>query len=59
MVDLIERKRPSIRQLVERLDEARGIRMMAGPPEKIAKNTQTWFEPGAADEFNVMPPFPI
>ena len=31
--------------------------MIAGPPEKIADNIQTWFESGAADGFNVMPPW--
>ena len=31
--------------------------MIAGPPEKIADNIQTWFENGAADGFNVMPPW--
>ena len=31
--------------------------MIAGPPEQIADNIQTWFENGAADGFNVMPPW--
>ena len=31
--------------------------MIAGTPEKIADNIQTWFENGAADGFNVMPPW--
>jgi hypothetical protein len=31
--------------------------VIAGPPEKIADNIQTWFENGAADGFNVMPPW--
>ena len=26
-------------------------------PERIADSIQTWFESGAADGFNVMPPF--
>jgi hypothetical protein len=31
--------------------------VIAGLPEKIADNIQTWFENGAADGFNVMPPW--
>jgi alkanesulfonate monooxygenase len=29
---------------------------VVGTPEKIADEIQTWFENGAADGFNVMPP---
>ncbi|MGY3146739.1 alkanesulfonate monooxygenase SsuD/methylene tetrahydromethanopterin reductase-like flavin-dependent oxidoreductase (luciferase family) [Bradyrhizobium sp. USDA 3397] len=42
---------------MQRLAGARGHWVIAGPPEKIADNIQTWFENGAADGFNVMPPF--
>jgi FMN-dependent oxidoreductase (nitrilotriacetate monooxygenase family) len=57
VVDIVDREQPTIRQLVQRLAGARGHRGIAGPPEKIADNIQTWFESGAADGFNVMPPW--
>jgi FMN-dependent oxidoreductase (nitrilotriacetate monooxygenase family) len=57
VVDIVDRERPTIRQLVQRLAGARGHWVIAGPPEKIADNIQTWFESGAADGFNVMPPW--
>ena len=36
---------------------ARGHRVVAGTPEQVADEMQTWFESGAADGFNVMPPW--
>jgi FMN-dependent oxidoreductase (nitrilotriacetate monooxygenase family) len=57
VVDIVDREQPTIRQLVQRLAGARGHWVIAGPPEKIADNIQTWFENGAADGFNVMPPW--
>ncbi|MCA1454416.1 LLM class flavin-dependent oxidoreductase [Bradyrhizobium sp. BRP22] len=57
VVDIVDREKPTIRQLVQRLAGARGHWVIAGPPEKIADNIQTWFEKGAADGFNVMPPW--
>jgi FMN-dependent oxidoreductase (nitrilotriacetate monooxygenase family) len=57
VVDVVDRERPTIRQLVQRLAGARGHWVIAGPPEKLADNIQTWFENGAADGFNVMPPW--
>lgn len=29
---------------------------LSGPPEQIADQLQEWFEQGAADGFNIMPP---
>jgi FMN-dependent oxidoreductase (nitrilotriacetate monooxygenase family) len=57
VVDIVDREQPTIRQLVQRLAGARGHWVIAGPPEKIADSIQTWFENGAADGFNVMPPW--
>lgn len=57
VVDIVDREKPTIRQLVQRLAGARGHWVIAGTPEKIADNIQTWFEGGAADGFNVMPPW--
>jgi alkanesulfonate monooxygenase SsuD/methylene tetrahydromethanopterin reductase-like flavin-dependent oxidoreductase (luciferase family) len=57
VVDIVDREKPTIRQLVQRLAGARGYWVIARPPEKIADNIQTWFENGGADGFNVMPPW--
>jgi FMN-dependent oxidoreductase (nitrilotriacetate monooxygenase family) len=57
VIDIVDREQPTIRQLVQRLAGARGHWVIAGPPEKIADNIQAWFENGAADGFNVMPPW--
>ncbi|MET4261505.1 alkanesulfonate monooxygenase SsuD/methylene tetrahydromethanopterin reductase-like flavin-dependent oxidoreductase (luciferase family) [Bradyrhizobium sp. S3.12.5] len=57
VIDIVDREKPTIRQLVQRLAGARGHWAIAGPPEKIADRIQSWFENGAADGFNVMPPW--
>ncbi|WP_037606278.1 LLM class flavin-dependent oxidoreductase [Streptacidiphilus rugosus] len=46
----------TLRQLVARLGGGRGHRVYAGTPEQIADQLQEWFEQGAADGFNIMPP---
>ena len=56
ILDIIERERLTPRQLLRRLAGARGHWVTAGTPEQIADRIQTWFEQGAADGFNVMPP---
>lgn len=57
VLDIVDREQPSIRQLLQRLAGGRGHWVIAGTPEQIADNIQTWFENGAADGFNVMPPW--
>jgi alkanesulfonate monooxygenase SsuD/methylene tetrahydromethanopterin reductase-like flavin-dependent oxidoreductase (luciferase family) len=57
ILDIIDRERPTVRRLLHRLAGARGHRVVAGTPEKIADQIQRWFENGAADGFNVMPPW--
>ncbi|MER8840938.1 LLM class flavin-dependent oxidoreductase [Mesorhizobium sp. M0913] len=57
VLDIIERENPTIRQLLHRLAGARGHWVQAGTPEQIADNIQDWFHNGAADGFNVMPPY--
>jgi len=56
IVDIIEREKPTIRQLMHKLAGARGHWVVAGTPEQIADKIQLWFENGAADGFNIMPP---
>ncbi|PZX07034.1 FMN-dependent oxidoreductase (nitrilotriacetate monooxygenase family) [Psychrobacillus insolitus] len=54
--DLADRDGLSIRQLYQHIAGARGHREIIGTPEQIADQLQEWFENGAADGFNVMPP---
>ncbi|GAA2434109.1 LLM class flavin-dependent oxidoreductase [Streptomyces macrosporus] len=57
VLDIIDRERPTVRQLLHRLAGARGHRVVVGTPEQIADQLQEWFVSGAADGFNVMPPW--
>jgi FMN-dependent oxidoreductase (nitrilotriacetate monooxygenase family) len=56
VVALVAKQHPTLRQLLAKLAGARGHFTVAGPPEKIADIMQDWFESGAADGFNLMPP---
>jgi len=56
IVGLVRREKPTLRQLLASLAGARGHYTAAGTPEQIADLMQGWFEEGAADGFNVMPP---
>ncbi|MBP2707723.1 LLM class flavin-dependent oxidoreductase [Microbispora sp. RL4-1S] len=56
VVDLARRDDLTVRQLLVRLAGGRGHRVVAGTPEQIADEIQEWFENGAADGFNIMPP---
>ena len=56
IVGLVRREKPTLRQLLSRLAGARGHYTAAGTPEQIADLMESWFEDGAADGFNVMPP---
>jgi FMN-dependent oxidoreductase (nitrilotriacetate monooxygenase family) len=56
IVDLVRRERPTLRQLLAGLAGARGHFTFAGTPEQVADLMIDWFEDGAADGFNVMPP---
>jgi len=46
----------TLRQLLKRLAGARGHFAIAGTPEQVADTIEDWFNTGAADGFNVMPP---
>jgi N-acetyl-S-(2-succino)cysteine monooxygenase len=45
-----------VRELLVRLGGGRGHRTFTGTPEQIANTLEEWFNAGAADGFNVMPP---
>jgi FMN-dependent oxidoreductase (nitrilotriacetate monooxygenase family) len=57
IVDLARRDALTIRQILLRLGGGRGHRVVAGTPVQIADQLELWFRSGAADGFNVMPPF--
>ncbi|MFT4267240.1 MAG: LLM class flavin-dependent oxidoreductase [Xenophilus sp.] len=56
VLELARRERFTVRQLYEYLAGARGHWVVVGTPGHIADQIQSWFENGAADGFNVMPP---
>jgi alkanesulfonate monooxygenase SsuD/methylene tetrahydromethanopterin reductase-like flavin-dependent oxidoreductase (luciferase family) len=55
-VGLVRREKFTLRQLLAYLAGARGHYTTAGTPEQIADLIEDWFDDGAADGFNVMPP---
>ncbi len=46
----------TVRQLLAKLGWGRGHRSFVGTPEQIADTIELWFNNGAADGFNIMPP---
>lgn len=56
IVELASREKLTVRQLIGRLGGGRGHRTFTGTPEQVANAIQEWFEAGAADGFNIMPP---
>ncbi|MFJ2839491.1 LLM class flavin-dependent oxidoreductase [Nocardia sp. NPDC087230] len=55
--ELAETEDLTVRQLIGKLGGGRGHRTFAGTAEQVADELQTWFEAGAADGFNIMPPY--
>jgi len=56
VANIVERDRPTLRQLLHRLAGARGHHVVTGTPMQVADLIGDWFHGGAADGFNVMPP---
>jgi FMN-dependent oxidoreductase (nitrilotriacetate monooxygenase family) len=56
VVTLARRERLTVRQLIGRLGGGRGHRTFAGTPEQVADAIEHWYDNGAADGFNIMPP---
>ncbi len=56
IINLVRRDNPTLRQLLGYLAGARGHYVTAGTPEQIADFIEDWFQHGAADGFNIMPP---
>ena len=57
LVEMARREGLSLRQLYYRVAAARGHLLLVGDPVQIADVMEHWFRSGAADGFNVMPPF--
>ncbi|MFE7798082.1 LLM class flavin-dependent oxidoreductase [Nocardia sp. NPDC057440] len=55
--ELAENEHLTVRELIGKLGGGRGHRSFAGTPTQIADELQTWYENGAADGFNIMPPY--
>ncbi|MDP2245883.1 LLM class flavin-dependent oxidoreductase, partial [Pseudomonas sp.] len=56
IVGLVRREKLTLRRLLAYLAAARGHFTTAGTPEQIADLIEDWFNDGAADGFNLMPP---
>ncbi|ADX74986.1 flavin-dependent oxidoreductase, F420-dependent methylene-tetrahydromethanopterin reductase [Pseudarthrobacter phenanthrenivorans Sphe3] len=56
IVNLARREHLTVRQLIGRLGGGRGHRTFSGTPDQVADAIQDWFQAGAADGFNIMPP---
>ncbi|WP_454697486.1 LLM class flavin-dependent oxidoreductase [Arthrobacter humicola] len=57
LLDTIRRERLTVRKVLHRFAGARGHYAVAGTPLQVADEIQLWFENGAADGFNIMPPW--
>ncbi|MGC9671077.1 LLM class flavin-dependent oxidoreductase [Planosporangium sp. 12N6] len=56
VVNLARRERLTVRELIGRLGGGRGHFTVAGTPAQVADTIVEWYENGAADGFNIMPP---
>ena len=57
LLEMARREKLSLRELYHRVAAARGHLLPIGSPVQIADVLESWFRSGAADGFNVMPPF--
>lgn len=57
LLQMARRENLTLRELYHRVAAARGHLLLIGPPSLVADTLQRWFEAGAADGFNIMPPF--
>jgi len=56
IVELARRERLTVRELIRQLGGGRGHWTLVGAPLQVADALQHYFENGAADGFNIMPP---
>jgi N-acetyl-S-(2-succino)cysteine monooxygenase len=57
LMEMARRDKLTLRELYYRVAAARGHLLLLGGPGEIADVLERWFKAGAADGFNVMPPF--
>jgi len=57
LMEMARRDKLTLRQLYYRVAAARGHLLLVGTAVQIADVIERWFKAGAADGFNVMPPF--
>ena len=57
LTDLARREGLTLRDLYYLVAGARGHRIVWGTPEQVADALEEWFTGGAADGFNIMPPY--
>jgi len=57
LLQMARRDNLTLRQLFYRVAAARGHLLLVASPAEIADTLEQWFRAGAADGFNVMPPF--
>jgi N-acetyl-S-(2-succino)cysteine monooxygenase len=57
LLQMARREKLSLRQLFHRVAAARGHLLLVASAVQIADVLESWFRSGAADGFNVMPPF--
>ena len=57
LMEMARRDKLTLRELYYRVAPARGHLLLVGTPVQIADVIERWFKAGAADGFNVMPPF--
>lgn len=57
LIKMARRENLTLRQLFHRVAAARGHLLPIGTPLQVADTLERWFRDGAADGFNVMPPF--
>jgi len=57
LMEMARRENLTLRQLYYRVAAARGHLLLVGTATRIADVLESWFRAGAADGFNIMPPF--
>jgi N-acetyl-S-(2-succino)cysteine monooxygenase len=57
LIQMARREKLTLRELYYRVAAARGHLLLIGSATQIADVLESWFRAGAADGFNVMPPF--
>ena len=57
LANIARRDNLTIRQLARTVVSTRGFFSLVGTPETVADTLEQWFREGAADGFNIMPPY--